>query len=50
MFGVILTWLRRRRLLLKTDTSLESVQVEAEYFGLEELKHFVEGWISGKKT
>ena len=50
MFGVILTWLRRRRLLLKTNTSLESVQVEAEYFGLEELKEHVEGLISVKKS
>ena len=49
-FSVILTWLRRRRLLLKTDTILESVLVEAEYFGLEELKEEVEGLISVKKT
>ena len=50
VFGVILTWLRRRRLLLKTNTSLESVQVEAEYFGLEELKQHVEGLISAEKS
>ena len=49
-FSVILTWLRRRRLLLKTDTSLESVLVEAEFFGLEELKELVEVLIKEKKS
>ena len=37
-FSVILNWLRRRRVMLTSRTSLENVEVEADYYGLVELK------------
>ena len=40
-FSVILNWLRRRRVMLTSRTSLENVEVEADFYGLVELKREV---------
>ena len=37
-FSVILNWLRRRKVMLTSRTSLENVEVEADFYGLVELK------------
>jgi len=42
VFGILLNWLRREKLMMIEGISLENVAVEAEFFGLIELKDAVE--------
>jgi len=42
IFGILLNWLRRNKLMMTDGISLENVAVEAEFFGLIELKDAVE--------
>ena len=42
MFGVILDWLRFRKLMVPKNMELKDVQVVAEYFIIEEMEQVIQ--------